>query len=153
MRRTLAILAMLSLASAAGCSSGTAPAVRLGGVRVVERTDAGLVLSIDLVADNTGPDPLPLRDVRYDVEVDGRRVFSGVRSAQATLRRFGSQGVSLPAVIPAGVALPASGTVRVAGDMVYLAPGTIAQTLFDAEIVRPSVSFSGEEGVEFGEGP
>jgi hypothetical protein len=37
--------------------------------------------------------------------------------------------------------------------VVYLAPGTLAETLFEAQLFRPSTRFSGETTVDFSATP
>ena len=96
---------------------------------------------------------MPLREVRYTVSIDGRPVFRGLRSPEATVRRFGSQEIKLPAVIAAepGQALPTgTATYTIDAEMLYVRPGILSQALFDAEIVQPSVDFVGTGTIDFG---
>lgn len=136
-------LAGLVLVSA-GCSSAPPPQLRDATVRAAERTDAGQVLEFRILADNPGPEALPLREIDYTLSINGREVFKGRRSAEATLRRFGTQEIRIPAVIPAGSNGIPSGEVdyTLVGSLTYISPGALAETLFDAEIRRPSVSFN-----------
>ncbi len=140
----------LTLVTLTGCGghSYAAPKLRVTDAAVTERSDAGVVMKFTIEADNPNEEALPLREVRYDVYVDQRRVFSGYRSPEATLRRFGTQIVSLPAVIalPAGQAAPGgTASYRVTGTLVYQTPGSFAEVLFDNDLRRPTVGFS-EDG-------
>lgn len=146
------VLAFLLLLLPLAACSAPSPTLRVDRVGITERTPSGIVLSISLRAENPGKDPLPLRDIRYHVNVNGRRVFEGVRSAQATVRSFGAEEITVPAVIPLSGHEPAPVGVQpvsVGGRVLYLAPGTLAETLFEAELLRPSASFSGETTVDF----
>lgn len=136
-----------------GCSSYRAPTLMVTGAAVTERTDRGTVLGFTLDAENPNAVELPLREVRYTLELEGERVFEGFRSPEATIRRFAVQHVTLPAVVSAADAsrlgLGAAGgpvRYRLSGTLTYLTPGEIEEILFDNEIRRPTVSFA-EEGV------
>ncbi|MBC7772830.1 MAG: LEA type 2 family protein [Pyrinomonadaceae bacterium] len=88
---------------------------------------------------------LPLREAHYALEVNGQRVFSGIRSAQCTLSRFGSQQFTIPAAVPAASLTGLSGDVvsyRLSGTLTYITPGALAELLFDTGVSRPSVGFS-----------
>lgn len=140
------VVALLSALS--GCASG-GPRVKVVGAGVRESSEAGMVLGFLLECENPGEDPLPLRTASYTVWLDGRRVFEGQRRAQATLRRYGTQEIVLPAAMAhAGGPRAGAHEYRIEGTLTYLAPGALAQVLFDAEIVRPSRGFSGEGTLE-----
>lgn len=133
------------LGAAGGCAAQPDPRLREASVTVGERTSSGQVLNFTLLADNPSTDPLPLREVRYTLTVEGKEVFRGVRSPEATLRRYGTQQVTFPAVIPVtlGKPLPAGEVSYVlSGTITYIRPGAFSETLFDAEIVQPSVDFT-----------
>lgn len=127
-----------------GCAGEPPPRIRATGVEVREQTQAGVVLAITLEADNLTKTPLPLREVTYSLYLDGEKVFEGERSAEATIQRFGSQRVVLPAAfVPTGK-VQGRARYRVEGTMTYLVTGALAEALFDADVLRPSVSFVGE---------
>ncbi|MBL0922827.1 MAG: LEA type 2 family protein [Phycisphaerales bacterium] len=138
-------LLLLAGLTGAGCRSVEQPRLEVVEARIVERAPTGVVVEFTLEGDNPNAVQLPMREVSYALEVDGRRVFSGQRSAEATLRRLGSQRFLLPAVVPASeFEGDLSGAeYRVHGTVVYLAPGAIAELLFDTGLSRPTVSFSG----------
>lgn len=146
MRRPHHLLALLLVGLAgAGCNSTQQPRLHVVDARIGEQTSDGVVIEFTLEGENANAVELPLREVTYALEVDGRRVFSGQRSAEATLRRLGSQRFLLPAVVPAA---EVQGTLegssyRVSGSAVYLAPGAIPELLFDTGLSRPTVSFAG----------
>lgn len=148
MRLPLAIASIAAASLLAGCSSVSPPDVSVGAA-TISQTDAGSLLLIELNAENPNREPLPLREVRYSVEVNGTRVFEGIRSAESTLRRYGSRAIMLPVSLPpTSPGAVNAGTFRVVGELSYKEPGAFAQTLLDVELVDPSVSFSG--GGEFG---
>jgi hypothetical protein len=128
----------------AGCSGARPPGLLVQSAELTERTDAGMVITFTMLADNQNPDPLPLRDATYTVSLGGQRVFSGTRSAQATVSRFGTQTFTLPASVPAALASSASQEPFViSGSIKYLVPGALAETLFDIHVIRPSTDFGG----------
>lgn len=146
----------------AGCSSYTAPTLRVTEAIVAERTSQGTVLGFTLDAENSNAVEMPLREVRYTLDLDGQRVFEGFRSPEATIRRFAVQHITLPAVVSAegaarlGLRPDASGgpiRYRLAGTLTYLTPGEIEEILFDNEIRRPTVSFEDSGEIRLGAVP
>lgn len=137
-----AIIACLSAVSVlAGCSGTQAPSLSVLGGSVKERGPAATVVEFIIDADNANPDALPLQEVEYTVSRDGVVVFSGKRSAEAIIRRYGKQQFVLPAAFTSEQS--PEGEYRISGTATYIAPGALAETLFDQAIVRPSVDFSG----------
>ncbi len=136
-------------AGVSGCAGFEEPRVTLAEVSVRERGAQASVVWLTLEAENPNEDSLPLREVSYEVTADGRAVFRATRSPESTLRRFGTQRVTVPAVLPAGVA---PSRVGVRGSLVYTAPGQIAEILFDAGLRRPTVVFEGEGALSGGAG-
>jgi hypothetical protein len=145
-----AILAVLA-AILGGCASYRAPEFSVTEARAGARSNDGVEMFFTLDARNDNDVALPLRDVKYRVELDGRTVFSGTRSAEATLRRLGTQKITLPAVVrldenapegarTGGATLP----YRISGTVTYVTPGQIAEILFDTGVRVPTVGFEGE---------
>lgn len=143
---------LLSLSLLAACSQYSSPDITVDSGRVLDSTADGVVLEFNLTADNHNDVALPLKEVRYTLEVDGKPVFSGFRSPEATVRKFGTQRVRLPAVIALKGEPAPSGekTYRLTGTMVYTTPGEFEKILFENDVRRPEVSFSGEGNVQFG---
>lgn len=124
-----------------GCSSYPSPTLTVTDARVTQTTDAGSVITFSVDASNTAEVALPLKTLNYAVYLNDQEVFRGTRSPEATLRRFGTQKISFPAVVTGPA--PAAGTpYRVEGVLGYVAPGEIAAILFDYDIERPTVGFS-----------
>ena len=126
-----------------GCSSYPSPTLTVTDARVTQTTDAGSVITFNVDATNSAEVALPLKTLDYAVYLNDREVFRGTRSPEATLRRFGTQKISFPAVVAGPV--PTAGTAyRVEGVLGYVAPGEIAAILFDYDIERPTVGFRAE---------
>jgi hypothetical protein len=155
MHRPLAIAMLCVAASAAACSSAQQPELRIVGVELAERTDDAAVVNFIVEGRNPNPvDPLPMGDIDYSLTIDRTRVFAGSRQAMAALPPDSTQRFVLPAVIPAA-ALPPPGVTararyRLAGDVVYELPGTIAELLFDNDIRRPTAPLSRAGSLELG---
>lgn len=135
----------LSALLAAGCASYAPPSLVVAEARPRDQTSAGVVLDFAIDATNPNPVELPLKEVRYTLTLDGREVFRGVRSPEASLRRLGTQRFHIPAAVPfagAPPAVPARYTLR--GEVLYITPGQLAQALFDIKVRRPTVGFHGE---------
>lgn len=141
MRVALLILCALPLA---GClRSAAPPTLTVTGARVVERSAGIAVVEFDIAARNDNDIELPLRNVRYSLSLEGETVFTGSRSPEATIRRFGSQSITLPVVVPLE-SLPADQrelAYRLSGRITYLVPGALAELLFDSRVSRPTASF------------
>lgn len=140
---------------AGGCTT-VDPAINVTGARVGEESPEGVQIVFSLEGTNPNDIELPLLQAEYSVEIDGKRVFSGDRSPEATLRRLGTQGFTLPAVIALAPGQPRPTGVhpfRVTGSVGYIAPGAIAETLFDIGARRPRVDFGGAGELDFGPGP
>lgn len=157
----------LALASAtlAGCSTYKDPTLVVTDAKSIEESDAGLSLAFTLTASNTNDVALPLRAVEYQLELSddaGRpqRVFRGVRSPEASVRRLGEQQVILPAVIPLqtddGRSIPRPTGVRQYSlwtRLTYVTPGAFTELLFDTGVRRPVVSITQTGALDFGPGP
>jgi hypothetical protein len=125
----------------AGCWSTPAPTLDVARVRAGDRTGDGSLIEIEVQASSTAEEALPLTEIEYVLTLDGREVFRGVRSPEATIRRFGVQRLTLPAVVPGGVAVAGAYSVR--GTLTYIEPGTITEVLFDLGVRTPTVDFAG----------
>jgi hypothetical protein len=150
------LLAVAAVGGLGGCQSYKAPDLSVASVTPGERTPDGASMVFTLDARNDNDVALPLRTVEYRLSLDGREVFNGTRSAEATLRRLGVQQVRLPvAVAAAGGAGPASGPSKyqLTGRMYYVTPGQLAEVLFDAGVRTPNVPFSFEGTVDLSQAP
>ncbi len=139
------LLAALALLPA--CSAYEDPGFQVIAVQETDRTEDAAVLTFTISARNRNEVPIPLREAVYTLELDGQTVFTGQRSAEATIRRFGAQTFELPAVVPAAVfdlsRLGSPGgdrpdlPYRLTGAVEYQTPGELADVLFDTGVRRP----------------
>ncbi len=120
------------------------PTLTVADARISEQTEAGYVITFDIDAANDNAIELPLARIDYVVFLDGQRVFTGTRSAEASLRRRGVQRLTLPAAVPADAMPPGECEYELRGRLTYLIPGRLAEVLFDAGVLRPRVGFSAE---------
>jgi hypothetical protein len=152
MRNLTTPLILLMTLLAAGCSAYDAPKIDVVGARITQETTDGVVIDFTLDATNTNEVDLPLERVRYALKLNGQRVFSGTRSAEATVRRLGTQQFTLPAAINLAEFVSPEGDVEyeLSGSVVYVTPGEIAQLLFDAGVRKPRSSFQQQGVLDFG---
>lgn len=154
-RAQVALLGTLGINALAltGCSNFAPPAVRVVDARVIEQTEHGIAVDFVMEGVNANSEEIPLQVVRYSLAIDGERVFTGERMAEATLRRFGSQTFVLPVAatwdnLPAdraeGDDSPRVRRYRLSGSLQYIAPGALAEVFFDTGVRRPSVRFAAE---------
>lgn len=153
--KILCCAAVAGVALLGGCSSYQPPILTVTDTRVRESAPTGVVVEFLVDAENPNAEPMPLRELRYTMEVDGKRVFECVRSPEATLRRFGTQRLVLPVVLPLsqGESAPAASSVTLSGVLAYTAPGQLAETLFDTGVRRPEASFQTGATVDFTRAP
>ncbi len=147
----LPVLALCSFLTA--CTSYSAPTLDVAAVKLGNQTPQGLVIDFTLDADNSNSESLPLQSVRYTLYLNGEPVFTGYRSPEATLRRFGTQQITLPAVVALGErrARPTGrAAYRLEGTLEYVTPGEIARILYDSEIQRPTVAFATQGELDLG---
>ena len=142
--RVLAAITAGFLAVLPSCTSYAPPELDVADVSVRGTTQEGMILDFTLDAENMNSEALPLRSVRYTLYLNGAPVFTGFRSPEATLRRYGTQQVTLPAVMALGPGKEAPrGHIdyRLEGTIEYITPGELAKLLYDSNIQRPTVSF------------
>lgn len=140
--RVLAPTGALLLCTLLGaCGSTPSPRVAIDKATLASRSPEGVVLAFAVTLENPGDEPLPLRDVAYRVRLDGKPVFRGVRSPQATLPAFGRVSFVLPASVT-GDPGAASVAYQIEGDIAYLKPGALAESLADADLAHPKAHFS-----------
>jgi hypothetical protein len=121
---------------------------------VAEEGPGALVLDVTIAAQNRNHVELPLREIDYTVRLDGREVFRGVRSPEATLRRLGEQSFTVPAVVTyAGERPTGMHAIEIEAEVKYITPGELAQALFDTGVRRPTVRFRDAGRVELGQAP
>lgn len=143
----IACVLIVSTLALGGCSSVTKPKVAVESAALGAMSDEAQVLDFAIRLDNENREPLELDEFHYTLMINGETVYRGRRSGQATLSARGGKSISIPAVIPAE-AFTANGggvTYALSGRVWYRSPGELADILFDAGLVRPSVSF-GTEG-------
>jgi hypothetical protein len=152
--RSVLCTGLIASVMLASCASPRSPEFSVAGARVGETSSTGTAMVFTLDARNDNDVALPLRDVNYTVELNGQRVFTGTRSAEATLRRLGTQQVTLPAVVnhaASGPVRPGAGgrvPYRIYGEVTYVTPGQIAEILFDSGVRVPRASFSATGEIE-----
>lgn len=141
---------LLAALAIGGCSSVKPPRFEAVSARPAGQTADGVVLVFELRATNDNPKPMPLRVADYTLYLDGEPVFTGQRSPEATIRRYGTQTFELPAVIPFATAAP-SGLIpyEIAGTVSYLEPGRLSELLFDSEVKVPKAGLSVGGTIDF----
>ncbi len=118
---------------------------------ITDRTPDAVVVTFTLEGTNHSDEPLPLDNVTYALNLNGRPVFAGTRDAEAALPPGHTQRVRLPVPVPADQAATTTGAVpyRLTGSMLYRLPGAIAEVFFDSGVRKPSVSFSESGNLDF----
>lgn len=157
MSRAVSVVLVLGAASLLGaCTGYSSPRMSVEKAQATEKTPDGTAVVFVLNAENENDVALPLRTVEYTVALDGQNVFTGTRSAEATLRRKGVQQIVLPASVRAeqwgGRELAGVSRYRLSGRVFYVTPGQLAEVLFDAGVRTPSAEFAFEGEIDLGAG-
>ncbi len=132
-----------------GCTGYKDPLVTVKSVHLTDMTEEAAQATFTLELTNPNDEPLELRDFSYTVAAEGRTIFQGRRAAQAVLNRKGTRELSLPAPLLfdalgfTAASHPAQINCTITGSLEYLAPGSIAELLFDAGVSTPDIAFSG----------
>jgi hypothetical protein len=148
-RRSRHLLVPLLVAAANlplfGCFAQS-PTFTLDGWQVTEEGPDGTVVNFSFIGENPNDEALPLREVRYQLSLDGQRVFSGVRSAEATLPPNGAQRIDLPVALtlPDDAVVDPDARFRLTGSVTYVVPGAIAELFFDNNIRKPKTSITAD---------
>lgn len=150
MPRVVLASLVLGCAGLTGCSGTAKPTALVGDAAIRDRTPEAAVVEFVVETANPNDIELPMRGVVYSLSVDGRRVFSGRRDAQATMPRGGSQTITIPAVIPMGEGGVTPGVHRYSlrGRVFYSLPSQLADVLFDTKLSRPSVGISDDGEID-----
>jgi LEA14-like dessication related protein len=145
---------LLSAVIGGGCSIYRDPALNVGQPAVHETTEQALTLRFPIDLQNPNEEPLKLLQLEYDVRVDGRTVYSGIRDAQATVASHGTRQVEIPAVVRyddlnwTAANVPAQARYSISGKLQYVTPGEIAQILFDTGVRKPRAGFRAQGDVD-----
>ena len=150
-RRTFSAWSLLLVLSAmSGCSVYRAPSVSVVGTAITETGDGLLGIDFSLVLENPNKQPLALHEFYYTLTVDGAVAYRGRWAASATLPASGTRRLTIPAVVRydqvGRTALSGTSKPRydLTGHVLYLAPGDIAEILFDTGVRKPQASFSAQ---------
>jgi len=152
-RPVLALCLTASASLLTGCfSSPKPPTFKVVDVAVTDRSAEGLVVTITVEGTNPNKDPIPLDDVSYSLNLEGRPPLSTTRYAGAELPAHGTRLVRLPIALPVSASAPeptAQSDYRFSATMLYRVPGSIAEFFFDTGVRRPSVGFAESGTMDF----
>ncbi len=142
------IILLLALSAIPACTVYRDPVVSVVDVAVTE-TGEGLVgLGFTLVLENPNPQPLALHEFSYTLAIDGAPAYRGRWAASATLGANGTRRLTIPAIVRydqlgwTASSAPSQATYDLVGHVLYLAPGDIAEILFDTGVRRPKAAFA-----------
>lgn len=134
-----------------GCSTTPAPAVSVSNAIVSDRSDEATLVMLSLDIENRASVPVPLYEFDYNVSIDGQPVFGTNRRARITLRPSETRQLTLPVVVPnTRERRGSAASYGVNGSLVYIAPGELAEILFDTGVRVPSTPFSAKGTIELG---
>jgi hypothetical protein len=161
MQRTSWIAAISCLAALLpmGCSAYRSPAATIASAHVQERGEEAMAVHFAIELTNSNQVSIELVQFKYDVEIDGRKVYSGVRAAQATLAANGQRRMIIPAVLRfdrlgwSPQSFPPQAEYEISGTLQYITPGEIAQILFDTGVRKPKAGFTSSGQLVFEQPP
>jgi hypothetical protein len=99
-------------------------------------------LLVRLLASNPSDQPIPLREVRYELRAGNYRSGELSRDAERTVPRFGMQVVTLPVPVPEEIAqrVEAGEAWTVSGDVSYVPWAAWRRTLYESRVSMPRVA-------------
>ena len=153
------ILPIAFLAAMSGCSGFREPVITIVDAQVTERSDIAIGLGLRLDLANSNNEPVELFEFTYAITINGAGTYRGKWSASATLPANGSRQLVIPAVVRYDQlgwtenSMPAEARFDVSGSLLYIAPGDIAEILFDTGVRKPKVSFNGQGILRIAESP
>jgi len=126
-----------------GCFTAPTPDLRIVSAKIVERTDAGAVIDVTIEGANRTAKDMKLRSIRYRMSLDGKRVFEGERTPQATFPALGVQSFSVP-IATSITALPTgeNAAYTFGATLMYLVPGPLAEAMYDLNVRKPTVKMT-----------
>ena len=133
-----------------GCTVYRDPSVSVVGATVTETADGLLGIELSLLLENPNEQPLALHEFNYTLAVDGAVAYQGRWAASATLPASGTRRLSIPAVVRYDQVgrMASSGESKprydLAGYVLYIVPGEIAEILFDTGVRKPKASFTAQ---------
>ncbi len=113
------------------------------GLSANEDNETGTrTLLVRLLASNPSDQPLPLREVRYELLAGEYRSGQISRNAERTVPRFGMQTIVLPVAVPQEVAerIVAGGPWTVEGDVSFVPWAAWRRTLYESRVSMPRVA-------------
>ncbi len=138
------------LALITGCTGPKPPSFDPVGVTAMTERDGELELILTINAVNDNPKPMPLKRASYTLALDGKTVYSGVRSPETTLSRYETHAFELPALVPMAFATRTDPVpYRLTGTVSYVTPGKLAETLFETGVRQPEAPFNVAGTIDF----
>lgn len=138
------------IAAMSGCSGFREPVVTIVGASLTETSDSAIGIGISLDLANSNSQPVELYEFTYAITINGTGTYRGRWAASATLPANGSRQLVIPAVVRydqlgwIANSVPAEARFDVSGSLLYIAPGDIAEILFDTGVRKPTVLFRGQ---------
>jgi len=137
------------MAAISGCSGFRDPVVTIVNASLTETSESAIGLGLRLELANSNSEPVELYEFTYAITINGTGTYRGRWAASATLPANGSRHLVIPAVVRYDQlgwtedSVPAQARFDVTGTLLYIAPGDIAEILFDTGVRKPTVAFSG----------
>lgn len=142
------LIFLLALSAIPACTVYRDPVVSVVDAVVTETGDGLVGLGFTLVLENPNPQPLALHEFSYTLAMDGAPAYHGRWAASATLPANGTRQLTIPAIVRydqlgwTASSAPSQATYDLIGHVFYLAPGDIAEILFDTGVRRPKAAFA-----------
>ena len=140
LHRPLRLLLIALLATALGACAALAPRdplnVQVAGIQPLQGEGLELRLMVKLRLQNPNEGAIDYNGVALDLEINGRRLASGVSDQRGTVPRFGESVLSVPVTISAfSAARQALGLAENAGleGVPYVLQGKLAGGLFGTQ--------------------
>lgn len=144
------ILLLAFIAAISGCSGFRDPVVTIVNASLTETSESAIGIGLHLELANSNSEPVELYEFTYAITINETGTYRGRWAASATLPANGSRQLVIPAVVRYDQlgwtedSMPAQARFAITGTLLYIAPGDIAEILFDTGVRKPTVPFSGQ---------
>ena len=137
----------------AGCASYRKPVVVVSDASAGEAGSEALRLNFTIDLDNPNRESLRLSEFDYEVTIDGKPVYKGTRSAEATLASADHRQMIVPAIVRyddmgwSQDQLPQTVRFAINGKLSYITPDELSRTFREMGFPPPSANFKREADV------
>jgi hypothetical protein len=145
--RSALLTSLLACLALSACSHARKPSVIVDSATLEQSSNPqqadtpNRTVLVRLLASNPSDQPIPLRQISYELRAGSYSSGPLSRDAQRTIPRFGTTALTLPVPVPADIAqqIATGGQWTIEGDVGYLPYAAWRRTLYESKVILPTV--------------